>query len=144
MLDAGDNSIFVVASRLVCAVIPSSVFNRFDLDQVNRSQKPFLSNKAAAVRRRTEAAPLFFALRACVVYPQASFEPGIPKPPVGFPAMPYAHRHSILGPLKVVARPIINGLHHQYFQVAKAGWIFSEHSHCTDITSVNISLQVTQ
>jgi len=52
--------------------------------------------------------------------PHASLGPGIPDPPVDLPVTPHKHRHRIPGHLKVVAHPVLGGLHHEYCLVAKA------------------------
>jgi hypothetical protein len=46
--------------------------------------------------------------------PHSSIGPGIPDPPSDLPATPQTHRHRIPSHLKVVARPILGGLHHEY------------------------------
>jgi len=52
--------------------------------------------------------------------PHASLGPGIPDPPVDLPVTPHKHRHCIPSHCKVVAHPILGGLHHEYCLVAKA------------------------
>jgi transposase InsO family protein len=52
--------------------------------------------------------------------PHASLGPGIPDPPVGLPVTPNKHRHRIPSHLKVVAHPVLGGLHHEYGLLAKA------------------------
>ena len=46
--------------------------------------------------------------------PHSSIGPGIPAPPPDLPVAPQIHRHRIPMHLKVVARPILGGLHHDY------------------------------
>jgi len=48
------------------------------------------------------------------VRPHSSIGPGIPAPPSDLPVAPQIHRHRIPKHLKVVARPILGGLHHEY------------------------------
>jgi len=52
--------------------------------------------------------------------PHASLGPGIPDPPVALPVTPHEHRHRVPNHLKVVAHPVLGGLHHEYGLVAKA------------------------
>jgi transposase InsO family protein len=52
--------------------------------------------------------------------PHSSLGPGIPDPPVALHVMPQEHRHYLPNQLKVVAHPILGGLHHEYGLVAKA------------------------
>lgn len=52
--------------------------------------------------------------------PHASLGPGIPDPPVDLPVSPHKHRHRISTHLKVVAHPVLGGLHHEYGLLAKA------------------------
>ena len=49
-----------------------------------------------------------------------SLGPGIPNPPVDLPVTPHEHRHRIPAHLKVVAHPVLGGLHHEYGVLAKA------------------------
>jgi hypothetical protein len=51
--------------------------------------------------------------------PHASLGPGIPDPPKALPVTPHEHRHLIPGYLKVVAHPVLGGLHHDYELVPK-------------------------
>jgi transposase InsO family protein len=46
--------------------------------------------------------------------PHMSLGPGIPQPPATLPVPLQAHRHRLPEPLRVVARPILGGLHHDY------------------------------
>ena len=52
--------------------------------------------------------------------PHSSLGPGIPDPPVDLPVTPHEHRHRIPSRCKVVAHPILGGLHHEYGLLAKA------------------------
>ena len=52
--------------------------------------------------------------------PHASLGPGIPDPPDALPVTPHEHRHIIPGNLKIVANPLLGGLHHEYGLVPKA------------------------
>ncbi len=46
--------------------------------------------------------------------PLISLGPGVPDPPVGIPVALQSRRHRIRGDLKVIARPVLGGLHHEY------------------------------
>jgi putative transposase len=46
--------------------------------------------------------------------PHMSLGPGIPQPPPGLPVPLHGHRHRIPEHLRVVARPILGSLHHEY------------------------------
>jgi putative transposase len=46
--------------------------------------------------------------------PHMSLGPGIPQPPVSLPVPRPAHRHQLLKHLRVRARLILGGLHHDY------------------------------
>jgi transposase InsO family protein len=46
--------------------------------------------------------------------PHMALGPGIPQPPVSLPAPLQVHRHQLPAPLRVVACPILGGLHHAY------------------------------
>jgi putative transposase len=52
--------------------------------------------------------------------PHTSLGPGIPDPPVELPVTPHEHRHRIPDHLKIVAHPVLGGLHYEYGLVAKA------------------------
>jgi putative transposase len=52
--------------------------------------------------------------------PHVSLGPSIPDPPVDLPVTPHKNRHHIPGHLKVLAHPILGGLHHKYCLVAEA------------------------
>ena len=46
--------------------------------------------------------------------PHMSLGPGIPQPPPPLPVPLYVHRHQFPDHLRVVTRPILGGLHHEY------------------------------
>jgi putative transposase len=46
--------------------------------------------------------------------PHSSLGPGIPQPPSHLPVTLRVHRHQLPQHLKVVAQPILGGLHHEY------------------------------
>jgi transposase InsO family protein len=52
--------------------------------------------------------------------PHMSLGPGIPDLPVELPVKPNKHRHCIPNNCKVVAHPVLGGLHHEYSLVPKA------------------------
>jgi hypothetical protein len=52
--------------------------------------------------------------------PHAALRPGIPEPQSELPAPLQRHRHQLDRPASVVARPILNGLHHEYRVAALA------------------------
>jgi putative transposase len=52
--------------------------------------------------------------------PHSSLGPGIPNPPSGLPVALLTHRHRIPNHLKVMAHPILGGLHHEYGLLPKA------------------------
>ena len=43
-----------------------------------------------------------------------SLGPGIPQPPPPLPVPLQVHRHQLPDHLRVVTRPILGGLHHEY------------------------------
>ena len=43
-----------------------------------------------------------------------SLGPGIPQPPASLPVPLHVHRHRLPEHLRVVAQPILGGLHHAY------------------------------
>ena len=52
--------------------------------------------------------------------PPMALGPGIPQPPLSLPVPLHVHRHSLPPHVRVVARPILGGLHHEYALEAKA------------------------
>jgi putative transposase len=52
--------------------------------------------------------------------PHMSLGPGMPQPPASLPAPLQINRHRLPVHLHVVARPILDGLHHEYWLEAKA------------------------
>jgi transposase InsO family protein len=46
--------------------------------------------------------------------PHMSLGPGIPQPSPELPVSRQPHRHRIARGQRVVARPVVNGLHHEY------------------------------
>jgi hypothetical protein len=46
--------------------------------------------------------------------PHMSLGPGIPQPPPPLPVPLHVHRHQLPNHLRVVTRPILGGLHHEY------------------------------
>jgi putative transposase len=52
--------------------------------------------------------------------PHMALGPGIPQPPPWLPVPLHEHRHRIPEHLRVVARPILSGLHHEYCLEKKA------------------------
>ena len=52
--------------------------------------------------------------------PHKSLGPGIPQPPSHLPVALHVHRHQLPQHLKVVAQPILGGLHHEYGLAEKA------------------------
>jgi transposase InsO family protein len=52
--------------------------------------------------------------------PHMSLGPGMPQPPVSLPVPLQAYRHQLPSHVRVVARPVLNGLHHTYELEAKA------------------------
>jgi transposase InsO family protein len=51
--------------------------------------------------------------------PHMSLGPGIPQPPPHMPASQHTHRHQLPAHLRVASRPILGGLHHEYWLEAK-------------------------
>jgi transposase InsO family protein len=49
-----------------------------------------------------------------------SLGPGIPQPPPLLPATLHTHRHRLPAQVHVVARPVLNGLYHEYGLAAQA------------------------
>jgi putative transposase len=52
--------------------------------------------------------------------PHSSLVPGIPDPTPAFPVQLQRHRHRLDQSTQIVARPILNGLHHEYSFMARA------------------------
>jgi len=52
--------------------------------------------------------------------PHSSLGPGIPNPPSDLPVALQTHRHRIPNHLKMMAHPILGGLHHEYGLLPKA------------------------
>jgi hypothetical protein len=50
----------------------------------------------------------------------SSLGPGIPDPPVDLPVTPHENRHRVPRHLKILAHPVLGGLHHEYGLLAKA------------------------
>ena len=46
--------------------------------------------------------------------PHMALGPGIPDPPGHLPVNPQAHRHRLPADVRVVARPVLSGLHYEY------------------------------
>jgi hypothetical protein len=59
---------------------------------------------------------------------RTSLGPDMPDPPVDLPVTAHKHRHRIPSHCKVVAHPILGGLHHEYGLAAKAARIFAGHT----------------
>ena len=51
--------------------------------------------------------------------PHSSLGPGVPDQPSAFPRL-QRHRHRFDRPVSIVARPVLNGLHHEYRVVTRA------------------------
>jgi putative transposase len=52
--------------------------------------------------------------------PHMVLGPGIPQPPPSLPVTLHAHRHRLPAHLRVVARSVVGGLHHEYGLAARA------------------------
>jgi len=52
--------------------------------------------------------------------PHMALGPGMPQPPAALPVPLHVHRHHLPRHVRVVARPILGGLHHEYGLEAKA------------------------
>ena len=52
--------------------------------------------------------------------PHSCLGPGIPEPPSNLPVRLQRHRHRFDRPTSVVARSVLNGLHHEYRPIARA------------------------
>jgi transposase InsO family protein len=52
--------------------------------------------------------------------PHMSLGPGIPQPPAALPVLPQAHRHRLPPYMRVGARSLLGGLHHEYRLEEKA------------------------
>jgi putative transposase len=52
--------------------------------------------------------------------PHMALGPGMPQPPASLPVPLHVHRHHLPTHMRVVARPILGGLHHEYALEAKA------------------------
>jgi transposase InsO family protein len=52
--------------------------------------------------------------------PHMALGPGMPQPPASLPVPLHVHRHQLPTHLRVVARPILGGLHYEYALEAKA------------------------
>jgi hypothetical protein len=70
-------------------------------------------------RRRGQAAESRKAGPSDTGRPHMSLGPGIPQSTPHLPAPRQAHRHRLPAHLRVVARPILGGLHHEYRLEAK-------------------------
>jgi putative transposase len=52
--------------------------------------------------------------------PHSSLGPGLPEPPPNLPVALQRQRHRFDRPGRVVAHPVLNGLHHEYTRLARA------------------------
>ncbi len=46
--------------------------------------------------------------------PHMALGPGIPDPPAQLPVIPQTHRHRLPADVRVIAHPVLGGLHHEY------------------------------
>src|SRR5215813_14061640 len=52
--------------------------------------------------------------------PHMALGPGMPRPPASLPVPLQSHRHRLPAPLRVVARSVLGGLHHEYVLAEQA------------------------
>jgi putative transposase len=57
--------------------------------------------------------------------PHSSLGPGLPDPPLNFPEHLQGQRHGFDRSSRVAAHFVLNGLHHEYSLLARAGWSLS-------------------